>query len=147
MTEKGYHILKWKEHIQSDWSSTASFYSRRGERIVTSSCCCISVILPPQICVKSKTSVDMSWHILARDTIQLKMRKRRFRISSWSKWQILFFVCDVSKFLGFFPVWKKSMFQFYREAISYNFRIFLVRKKSMRYYTENTHLFCFLCLY
>ena len=130
MTQKGYHILKWKEHIQYDWSSTAGFFSKRGEQTVTSSCYCISVILPPLICVKLRTSVDMSWRILVRDTIQLKMKKRQFRISSWSKWQILFFIHDVSKFLGFFPVRKKSMFQFYREAISYNFRIFSCLEKN-----------------
>ncbi len=85
MTGKEYHILEQKEHIQSIWFSIANISSRHGEQIVTSSCFCISVILPPQTCVKLKMSVGMLWHIPAKDTIHLKTRKKQFRISSWGK--------------------------------------------------------------
>ncbi len=85
MTGKEYYILEWKEHIRSVWFSIANISSRHGEQIVTSSCFCISVILPPQTCVKLKTSVGMLWHIPAKDTTHLKTRKKQFRISSWGK--------------------------------------------------------------
>ncbi len=53
---------------------------------MVSSCSCISQIQPAQTCVKLKISVDMLWRIPARDTIHLKTRKKRFRISSWGKY-------------------------------------------------------------
>ncbi len=85
VTGKEYHILEWKEHIRSVWFSIANIFSWHREQIVMSSCFCISVILPPQTCVKLKTSVGMLWHIPAKDTTHLKTRKKQFRISSWGK--------------------------------------------------------------
>ncbi len=94
MAWKEYHILEWKEHIWSIWFSIANISSRHGEQIVKSSCFLISVILPPQICVKLKTSVGMLWHIPAKNTTHLMTRKKQFRISSWGKCILLKKIID-----------------------------------------------------
>ena len=41
---------------------------------------------PAQTCVRLEMSVDMWWPILARDTIHLKTRKKRFKILSWGEY-------------------------------------------------------------
>ncbi len=116
MTGKEYHILDWKEHIWSVWFSIANISLRHGEQIVTSSCFCISVILPPQTCVKLKTSGGMLWHIPAKDPTHLKTRKKQFRISSWGKCILLKKMIDGE----ICQIWKnclmRTFFQFWQIA-------------------------------
>jgi hypothetical protein len=83
-------------HIQSIWLNIANLSSKRGEQIVTSNRFCSIQIQATQTFVKLKMSVNMLWPILARDTTQVKKRKRRFKISSWGKFVIV----------DFFQKWK-----------------------------------------
>ncbi len=75
--------------IQSIWFNLANLSSKHGEQIVTSNCFCIVLILATQTFVILKLSVNMLWPIPARDTTQVKKRKRQFKISSWGKFVIV----------------------------------------------------------
>jgi hypothetical protein len=86
---KGISHFRMRRTHSVHWFSISNTSSKHGEQIVMSSCFCISVIQPAQTCVKLKMSVDMLWPIPARDTIHLKIRKKRFRISSWGKYILL----------------------------------------------------------
>jgi hypothetical protein len=93
----------------------------------------------------------MLWHILARDITHLMMRKKRFRISSWSKWTILiiFFHHQIDQNSREFYQFGKIPFDNFTEGNVFNYclrEFFRFRKIPFANFTEKTHLICFFFL-